>query len=172
MKGSAAPPRCSRQETFGCLVDASSRSPSGKDSAARQHRHKKPRYVLDSSQTDLSRLSGPFLPAPLPRLAIPACVRIACHLRETRCCDDARRLARLTMQRALMDSPLNALQECPLMLPPEVQPWPAPTTLPRATMRPCLRPRSAVIPKSTVYMYMYMCMYSTPRVTPKYCNDS
>ena len=39
MKGSAAPPRRSRQEATGCIVDASSWSPSGKDSAARQHRH-------------------------------------------------------------------------------------------------------------------------------------
>ena len=112
LKGSAAPPRASRQEATSCIVDASSWSPSGKERAAGQHRHKKPRYVLESSRNDLSRLSGPFLSAPLLRLAIPVCVRIACHQCETRCCDDARQLTRLTMRLAPIDSPSLSLSLC------------------------------------------------------------
>ena len=93
LKGSAASLRCSRQEATCCLVDASSWSPSGKDRVARERRHKKPQHATDASRNDLSRLSGPFLSAPLLCLAVPACVRIAHHRRESRCCDDARRTA-------------------------------------------------------------------------------
>ena len=52
--GSAAPPHNPDQETIGCLVDASSWPPSGKDCAAWSWRHTSQRYVPDASFHPLS----------------------------------------------------------------------------------------------------------------------